>query len=73
MLAVLLGLSGGALADQSVDDAAPASIEQGQKTGKERLSGKAADEQRVNDCKVPPEKRGGRKRPTACARAKSAQ
>ena len=36
-----------------------------QKTGKERLSGKDTDEQRVDDCKVPPERRT-RPRPTAC-------
>lgn len=35
------------------------------RTGKERLSDKASDEQRVNDCKVPPEKRT-RPRPTDC-------
>jgi transposase len=35
------------------------------RTGKERLGGKASDEQRVNDCKVPPERRT-RPRPTAC-------
>jgi hypothetical protein len=34
-------------------------------TLKERLSDKASDEQRVNDCKVPPEKRS-RARPTDC-------
>ena len=34
-------------------------------TAKERLSGKASDEQRVDDCKVPPERRT-RPRPTAC-------
>ena len=36
------------------------------KTAKERLTGKAADEQRVNDCKVPPDKRGAKKRPADC-------
>ena len=36
-----------------------------QKTAKERLSGKDSDEQRVDDCKVPPERRT-RPRPTAC-------
>jgi hypothetical protein len=36
------------------------------KTGKERLSGKAADEQRVDNCKVPPELRGTVPRPDAC-------
>ncbi|HEX2136587.1 MAG TPA: hypothetical protein VHG30_11890 [Microvirga sp.] len=35
-------------------------------TGKERLSGKAADEQRVDDCKVPPDKRGSKQRPAEC-------
>jgi hypothetical protein len=37
-------------------------------TLKERLSDKASDEQRVNDCKVPPEKRS-RARPTDCGDA----
>lgn len=37
-----------------------------QQTLKERLSDKASDPRRVNDCKVPPEKRDGRKRPTRC-------
>ena len=35
-------------------------------TGKERLTGKAADEQRVDDCKVPPERRGRSTRPAEC-------
>jgi hypothetical protein len=36
-------------------------------TGKERLGDKASDDQRVNDCHVPPEKRGSSRRPTECA------
>ena len=36
------------------------------KTGKERLSSKAADEQRVDNCKVPPELRGTTARPDSC-------
>ena len=36
------------------------------KTGKERLSSKASDEQRVDNCKVPPELRGTRARPDTC-------
>jgi len=36
-------------------------------TGKERLGDKASDNQRANDCRVPPEKRGPGKRPTECA------
>ena len=42
-------------------DATPAPM-----TAKERLSDKASDNQRVNDCNVPPEKRGPVKRPTEC-------
>ena len=38
------------------------------KTGKERLSSKAADEQRVDNCKVPPELRGATARPDTCER-----
>lgn len=36
-----------------------------QRTGKERLSDKASDEQRVDDCKVRPERRT-RARPSDC-------
>ena len=36
------------------------------RTGKERLGGKASDEQRVDNCKVPPELRGPRPRPDQC-------
>lgn len=36
------------------------------RTGKERLSDKASDDQRVNDCKVPPERRGGSTRSPDC-------
>lgn len=35
------------------------------RTGKERLSDKASDGQRVDDCKVPPARRT-RERPAAC-------
>jgi hypothetical protein len=37
-------------------------------TGKERLGPKWTDEQRIDDCKVPVEKRG-RPRPTACTQS----
>jgi hypothetical protein len=36
------------------------------RTGKERLGGKASDEQRVDDCKVPLELRGPTPRPDVC-------
>ncbi|HKU95996.1 MAG TPA: hypothetical protein VJR58_12005 [Vineibacter sp.] len=37
------------------------------RTGKERLGGKWTDEQRLDNCKVPPDKRGPKPRPDACA------
>jgi hypothetical protein len=36
------------------------------RTGKERLGGKASDEQRVDNCKVPPDRRGVIPRPDTC-------
>jgi hypothetical protein len=35
-------------------------------TGKERLGKKWMDEQRIDNCHVPPDKRGSRPRPAAC-------
>ena len=40
-------------------------------TLKERLGAKWKDEQRVDNCKVPPEKRGPKARPDSCAHPKS--
>jgi hypothetical protein len=39
---------------------------QGVRTGKERLGGKASDEQRVDNCNVPLELRGPTPRPDDC-------
>jgi len=39
-------------------------------TGKERLGGKASDEQRVDNCKVPPKLRGPKPRPDTCNHGK---
>ncbi len=36
------------------------------RTGKERLGGKASDEQRVDNCKVPLDRRGATPRPDKC-------
>jgi hypothetical protein len=35
-------------------------------TGKEQLGRKWMDEQRIDNCNVPPEKRGAKARPVAC-------
>jgi hypothetical protein len=37
------------------------------RTGKERLGDKWNDEQRIDNCKVPPDKRGRKPRPDTCA------
>jgi len=42
------------------------------KTAKERLVDKAADEQRVDNCRVPPEKRGSKPRPDTCSNERAA-
>ena len=44
-----------------------ASAQSAVKTGKERLGDKASDEQRVDNCKVPPERWGKTARPASCA------
>jgi hypothetical protein len=43
-----------------------ASQAQPTRTAKERLGGKASDEQRVDNCKVPPDLRGPKPRPDEC-------
>ena len=40
-------------------------------TGKERLGPKWTDEQRIDNCKVPVDKRGTKPRPSACSGAPS--
>jgi hypothetical protein len=40
-------------------------------TGKERLGEKWKDEQRIDNCKVPLDKRGARPRPDSCAHVPS--
>jgi len=42
-------------------------IQQGTLTGKERLGRKWMDEQRIDSCNVPIDKRGYKPRPSACA------
>ena len=39
------------------------------RTSKERLGDKWSDEQRVDNCKVPPDKRGPKPRPETCSEA----
>jgi hypothetical protein len=72
LAAILLAMPGLALAGGVSNEAAQAQdAPQGERiapvrTAKERLSGKAADEQRIDNCKVPPELRGPKPRPDDC-------
>jgi hypothetical protein len=67
-----IGLATSASAQNSLPDqatpqaASPAAVPL---TGKERLGRKWTDEQRIDNCHVPIEKRGTRPRPSACTRA----
>lgn len=63
--AAIVSFSAAALAQEvSPPPSAPAANPA--KTGKERLTDKASDEQRVDNCGVPPEKRGTKPRPDSC-------
>ena len=70
MLVAALGLAGTSAVARSQPSpgAAPAPTQAGGpvRTGKERLGNKWSDEQRIDNCKVPPDKRGTKPRPDAC-------
>jgi hypothetical protein len=72
LAAIVLAMPGLALAGDTPGQAAqaqdiPQDVQNAPvRTAKERLSGKAADEQRVDDCKVPLELRGPKPRPDDC-------
>ena len=63
------------VASASAESASPApagqATRQGTLTGKERLGRKWTDEQRIDNCHVPPDKRGTKPRPSACQHAPS--
>jgi hypothetical protein len=61
-LLLLASLAGGPTVAANADDQPKTPAV---RTGKERLTDKASDEQRVDDCKVPPARRT-RARPTGC-------
>jgi hypothetical protein len=48
------------------EGAAKQSQAQPTRTGKERLGGKPSDDQRVDNCNVPPDLRGPKPRPDSC-------
>jgi hypothetical protein len=66
LLIAMVGALPGPAAPADRDQQSAAALTGG-KTGKERLAEKGSDEQRVDDCKVPPAQRT-RVRPTDCLR-----
>jgi hypothetical protein len=70
-LLIVAAFTSSALAEERKADtnlAVPAA-QQRTLTGKERLGPKWTDEQRIDNCKVPLDKRGTKPRPSACADA----
>jgi hypothetical protein len=67
-LAAIIVLSSGVAQAQPSAAAGPAASDTPApvRTGKERLGNKWSDEQRIDNCKVPPEKRGTKARPDTC-------
>ena len=69
MLITQLGLAPAGEAPRQEGEARQ--LQAGTRTGKERLGGKASDEQRVDNCKVPLDLRGSTPRPDDCGDAAS--
>jgi hypothetical protein len=68
LLTILLWCSWEAANSASAQESAPKQFAaEAGRTAKERLSSKSADEQRVDNCKVPIELRGPKPRPDRCA------
>ncbi|MGB2585884.1 MAG: hypothetical protein WBC72_07030 [Pseudolabrys sp.] len=67
MLITQLGLAPAGEAPRQEDEARLQA--ESTRTGKERLGGKASDEQRVDNCKVPLHLRGSTPRPDDCGEA----
>ena len=63
---VALGLTAPASAQNKAPAPSAEVVQQRTLTGKERLGRKWTDEQRIDNCNVPPDKRGTKPRPSAC-------
>jgi hypothetical protein len=65
---LFLGFASCAFAgDRKADQGGEPTASPATRTGKERLGPKWSDEQRIDNCKVPLDKRGNKPRPSACA------
>ena len=63
---VALALAAPASAQNKAPAPSAEGVRQRTLTGKERLGRKWTDEQRIDNCNVPLDKRGAKARPTAC-------
>ncbi|QOZ32921.1 hypothetical protein XH92_15615 [Bradyrhizobium sp. CCBAU 53421] len=63
---VALGLAAPVSAQNMAPARSAEPVQQRTLTGKERLGRKWTDEQRIDNCNVPPDKRGTKPRPSAC-------
>jgi hypothetical protein len=68
---VALGLTAPASAQNRASTPSAETVQQRTLTGKERLGRKWTDEQRIDNCNVPSDKRGAKPRPSACRHAPS--
>ena len=66
LFAIGVALSASAQVRPQDLNAPSAANQRGTLTGKERLGKKWMDEQRIDNCNVPPDKRGTRPRPATC-------
>jgi len=67
---VCLGFASAGLAEEEkreITRGASAEVSRPALTGKERLGPKWSDEQRIDNCHVPIDKRGNKPRPSTCA------
>lgn len=64
-----IGLAASASSQEAKQGQPPAPDAPRTLTGKERLGPKWTDEQQIDNCKVPLDKRGTRPRPSACSQA----
>ena len=68
---LLVGFASGAWAQDRKPGSSPSAAPRPVLTGKERLGPKWTDEQRIDNCHVPIEKRGAKPRSSACPGAPS--
>ena len=68
-LLILVAFTAVAAAQERSHDAGSATEARATLTGKERLGRKWTDEQRIDNCNVPIDKRGTKPRPDTCGRA----